>query len=634
MENKILNLNEISEKYNKVTKGISRRIVVCAGTGCVANGSRKVLKKFEEEIVKAGLEATIKIEFKHEYDNSIHVSKSGCQGFCQMGPLVTIAPDGILYSKVAPEDVAEIVDQTLVNNVVVERLLYKDPSNGKKCKGTDEIPFYNKQHRYVLKDCGKIDPEDINEYISHGGYSGARKAFAELKDTAVCNIVMESGLRGRGGGGFPTGKKWEFTRIEPSVKKYVICNGDEGDPGAFMDRSIMEGNPHAVIEGMMIAAKAIGADEGYIYVRLEYPLAVERVKNAVAEAEKMGILGENIFSTHHSFKIHVMEGAGAFVCGEETALIASIEGERGMPKPKPPFPAQSGLFGKPTVINNVETLASVPLILRDGVETFKSRGAVGSSGTKTFALTGHVANTGLIEVPLGTTLGEIIYNIGGGVTNEDGEITDEGFKAVQIGGPSGGCLTEENIDLPLDFDSLKSIGAMIGSGGLVVMNKQTCMVEVARFFMQFTQNESCGKCVPCREGTKQMLALLDDIIEGNADETTLDLLEGLAKAVQKGSLCGLGKTAPNPVLSTLRQFRDEYEAHVIDKTCPAKKCKALLKPVIIEENCKGCGLCIKKCPVGAITGDRKQPHHIDQEKCINCGACLESCRLNAIEYGA
>ncbi len=414
----------------------------------------------------------------------------------------------------------------------------------------------------------------------------------------------------------------------------MICNGDEGDPGAFMDRSIMEGNPHAVIEGMMIAAKAIGADEGYIYVRLEYPLAVQRVKKAVVEAEKTGILGDNIFGSGLNFRVRVMEGAGAFVCGEETALMSSIEGNRGMPNPKPPFPAQSGLWGKPTVINNVETLATVPLIISNGVGEFRKKGTTNSPGTKTFALTGHVANTGLIEVPFGTTLREIIFNIGGGVLDENNNVDPDGFKAVQIGGPSGGCLTEKHLDLPLDFDSLQSIGAMIGSGGLVVMNKSTCMVKIAQYFMKFTQSESCGKCVLCREGTKQMLALLVDITEGNATIETLDLLEQLALAVQKGSLCGLGKTAPNPVLSTMRQFREEYEAHVINKKCPTRKCTALLTPVIIEERCKGCGVCIKKCPVSAITGERKQPHKINESLCIKCMACIESCKLKAIEVGA
>lgn len=633
MKKSHVNLKQISENYIEASKVVERRIVVCSGTGCVANGSKNVLDAFEKTINDNGLNAITSLAFEHKMDKGMHISKSGCQGFCQMGPLVSIEPDGILYVVVDKDDVPEIVDQTLLNNRVVDRLLYKDPKDGTHCKGAKEINFYNKQSRYVLKSCGSLDPEDINEYISIGGYSSAEKLFNEYTPAKVCTDMIEAGLRGRGGGGFPTGRKWEFTRIEPGPKKYVICNGDEGDPGAFMDRSIMEGNPHSVIEGMMIAARAIGADEGYVYVRLEYPLAVARVKKAVKDAEEMGLLGDNIFGTEHSFRVHVMEGAGAFVCGEETALIASIEGKRGMPQPKPPFPAQSGLYGKPTVINNVETLATVPLIFRDGIENYRSKGTKTSPGTKTFALTGHVANTGLIEVPFGTTLREIIFDIGGGITNEEGKIDNSMFKAVQIGGPSGGCLTEEHLDLPLDFDSLRSIGAMVGSGGLVAMNKQTCMVQMAKFFMDFTQNESCGKCVLCREGTKQMLALLEDIENGEATEDTLILLKELAGAVQKGSLCGLGKTAPNPVLSLLDQFHDEYLAHVVDKKCPAKKCTALLAYEIIEEKCKGCGLCIKKCPTGAITGERKQPHHINEELCIKCGACLEACRLDAIETG-
>jgi len=633
MQNSQVNLENIAAVYRENSKVVTRRIVICSGTGCVANGSKEVFEAFREYIDKAGLHPIVDLSFEHKTDKGMHISKSGCQGFCQMGPLVSVEPDGILYVVVNKDDVPEIVDQTLIHNKIVDRLLYKDPKDGSHCKGAKEINFYNKQSRYVLKSCGSLDPEDISEYINIGGYSAAEKIFTECTPAKVCSDMIEAGLRGRGGGGFPTGRKWELTRIEAGPKKYVICNGDEGDPGAFMDRSIMEGNPHSVIEGMMIAARAIGADEGYVYVRLEYPLAVERVKKAVKDAEKLGILGNNIFGTEHSFRIHVMEGAGAFVCGEETALIASIEGKRGMPQPKPPFPAQCGLFGKPTVINNVETLATVPLIFRDGIESYKSKGTAGSPGTKTFALTGHVANTGLIEVPFGTTLRTIIFDIGGGITGADGKIDNSMFKAVQIGGPSGGTLTDKHLDLPLDFDSLRSIGAMVGSGGLVVMNKQTCMVQMAKFFMDFTQNESCGKCVLCREGTKQMLALLKDIENGDATEDTLVLLKELAGAVQKGSLCGLGKTAPNPVLSMLEEFEDEYYAHVVDKKCPAKKCKALLTPVIIEEKCKGCGLCIKKCPTGAITGERKQPHHINEALCIKCGACVEVCRLEAIETG-
>lgn len=622
-------LETVSADYKELTSGIDRRIVICAGTGCVANGGLKVYAEFVKQIAAAGL--NVATELKPESDNNgNHVSKSGCQGFCQMGPLVTLLPEGILYTKVSVADVEEIVKTTLVGGEVVDRLLYVEPATGNKCRGTDDIPFYARQQRTVLKSCGVIDPEDIREYIANGGYGAANRAYTEMTAQTVCEEILRSGLRGRGGGGFPTGRKWELTRVQPGEKKYVICNGDEGDPGAFMDRSVMEGNPHSVIEGMMIAARAIGADEGYVYVRAEYPLAVQRVRKAVEDAEAMGILGDNVFGSKLGFKVVVMEGAGAFVCGEETALIASIEGQRGMPRPKPPFPAQSGLWGKPTVINNVETLASISLIMNMGAAEFRSRGTESSPGTKTFAITGHVVNTGLIEVPFGATLREVVHNIGGGVTDDFGNITNEGFKAVQIGGPSGGCLTEDHLDLSLDFDSLRSIGAMVGSGGLVVMNKQTCMVKLAHYFMHFTQNESCGKCVLCREGTKQMLSLLEDITEGRATEQTLETLERTAAAVQKGSLCGLGKTAPNPVLSTLRHFRAEYEAHVFQKRCPAGQCSALLTPEIIADRCKGCTLCAKKCPVEAISGEVKQPHVIDADKCIKCGACAQACRFDAV----
>lgn len=623
-----VDLELTAQNYKKSIEAASRRVIICAGTGCMANGALKVYNAFVNHIKNAGLDVIT--ELKEEKNEGIFVSESGCQGFCQMGPLVTIEPEGLLYVKVKPEDVKDIVNHTIRDNKVIGRLLFENPSTGERCYGPGDIPFYTRQSRFVLKQCGYVDPENINEYISIGGYSGAKKAFLQMTDSEICSEILKAGLRGRGGGGFPTGRKWELTRIQPEGKKFVICNGDEGDPGAFMDRSVMEGNPHSVIEGMMIAARAIGADEGYVYVRAEYPLAVKRIKKAVEDAEKSGLLGENIFGSPYSFKVNVMEGAGAFVCGEETALIASIEGKRGMPAPKPPFPAQSGLWGRPTVINNVETLATVPLILNMGFEAFRKIGNEKSPGTKTFALTGHVANTGLIEVPFGTTLREIIFNIGGGVTRDDGTLWPDGFKAVQIGGPSGGCLTEEHLDMPLDFDSLTGIGAMIGSGGLVVMNKQTCMVKIARFFMQFTQNESCGKCVLCREGTKQMLALLDDIIEGRATTDTLNLLEKLARAVGKGSLCGLGKTAPNPVLSTLRQFRAEYNEHVIQKWCATKSCSHLTAPEIDPAKCKGCTVCIKKCAVGAITGERKMPHRIDVSICIRCGACVQACKLNAI----
>jgi NADH-quinone oxidoreductase subunit F len=631
MHTQNLDLAMIKEDYFKKQKQISRRVIICAGTGCVANGSLAVYEEFLR--ILSGYGVRVIVELKTE-EPGVEVSKSGCQGFCQMGPLVTILPEGVLYTKVRKEDVEEIIKETLLGERIVERLLYVDPTTKSKCKGMQDIPFYKKQHRLVLKECGLIDPENIIEYIAKGGYVSARKACLTMDAELICKEILDSGLRGRGGGGFPTGKKWEVARAQMNEKKYVICNGDEGDPGAFMDRSVMEGNPHSVIEGMIIAAWAIGANEGLVYVRAEYPLAVKRMRKAVEDASKMGILGKQVFGSGHAFVLSVMEGAGAFVCGEETAMIASIEGKRGMPSPKPPFPAQSGLWGKPTVINNVETLATVPLIIQMGAKEYRKIGTSGSAGTKTFALTGHVVNTGLIEVPFGTTLREIVNNIAGGVTDDKGAISSEGFKAVQIGGPSGGCLIDEHLDLAMDFDSLRQIGAMVGSGGLVVMNKNTCMVSIARFFMQFTQNEFCGKCVLCREGTKQLLNLLDDIIEGRANDETLELLEQLARVVQKGSLCGLGKTAPNPVLSSLKYFRKEYEAHVQDKYCPTGQCKALAKFNIDISLCKGCTLCARKCPVNAIRGEKGKSHMIDQKACIKCGACVLICKFNAIRGGA
>jgi NADH-quinone oxidoreductase subunit F len=627
---KSLSLDQIAEDYKRRSDGMVARVVVCAGTGCIANGAKKIFDLFHTLLQERGLDTYVDLSFATEEKSGIHLSESGCQGFCQMGPLVTILPDNIMYTKVKSGDVAEIVEETIVKKKVVERLLYKNPSTKTACRGVEDIPFYAQQKRTVLKSCGIIDPGDITEYIAHGGYAAAEKAYKTLSPDDICSIMEKSGLRGRGGGGFPTGRKWRLAAKQTVQKKYVICNGDEGDPGAFMDRSVMEGNPHSVIEGMLIAARAIGSDEGYVYVRAEYPLAVKRIRNAVAAAEALGVLGEHVFGTDAKFRINVMEGAGAFVCGEETALIASIEGKRGMPAPKPPFPAEAGLFGKPTIINNVETLASVPIVLTMGPDEFRSTGTQSSPGTKTFALTGHVVNTGLIEVPFGTPLRKIIFDIGGGVTARRGAGSEKDFKAVQIGGPSGACLSPKYLDLPLDFDSLKSIHAMVGSGGLVVMNQDTCMVQVARFFMEFTQSESCGKCVLCREGTYQMLVLLDDIIEGRADENTIGLLESVARAVGNGSLCGLGKSAPNPVVSILRDFREEFEAHVHDKRCPANKCKALLKPTILADKCRGCGLCVKSCPTGAIEGERKKPHTINEALCIKCGACITTCKLAAI----
>ncbi|HEY9595345.1 MAG TPA: NADH-quinone oxidoreductase subunit NuoF [Spirochaetia bacterium] len=629
---------------------VGHRIVICAGTGCIAGGSLEVARRFETELAAAGIDAAVELKPEDGAGAAgaaggaatmagraaegrgpeVLVSKSGCQGFCQAGPLVTVLPENILYTKVTANDVPEIVEATLKAGGIVERLLFKEPTTGAHCKGPEGITFYKRQHRMTLKDCGHIDPEDIREYIAGGGYAAARQAWTTMTPKAICDEMLASGLRGRGGAGFPTGRKWEATRNAPGTKKYVVCNGDEGDPGAFMDRSVMEGNPHSVIEGLMIAGRAVGADEAYIYVRAEYPLAVRRLRKAVADATALGLLGNDVFATGTPFTVQVMEGAGAFVCGEETALLASIEGRRGMPSPKPPFPATCGLFRKPTVINNVETLATVPIVLRMGAREFRGIGTQGSPGSKTFALTGHVANTGLIEVPFGATLREVIFTIGGGVTDAKGKVSASGFKAVQIGGPSGGCLTSEHLDLPMDFDSLKAAGAMVGSGGLVVMNTTTCMVGMARYFMTFTQNESCGKCVLCREGTRQMLKLLDDITEGRATLETIDLLETLAKAVQKGSLCGLGKTAPNPVMSTLRYFRAEYEAHVVQKRCPAGACKALARPEIDATLCKGCMACVKKCPVGAISGERKMPHRIDPTVCIKCGACREACKFGAV----
>ncbi len=626
-----INLKQVKETYEKSASYIHKRIVVCAGTGCIANGALLVYKAFEEAIQQAGLDLFVELEMDHDHKYKCYqITGSGCQGFCAQGPLVNILPDETMYVKVMPEDVEEILIKTIQNDEVLDRLLYVNPVDGSKSRGQLDIPFYKLQNRLVLGECGHVDPENIREYIAHGGYSAAEKAFKKMTDVEVCESVFESGLRGRGGGGFPTGRKWQLTRVEESTKKYVICNGDEGDPGAFMDRSLMEGNPHRVLEGMMIAARGIGADEGYVYVRLEYPLAIKRMRKAIEDAMDAGVLGENIFGTEHNMFIHIMEGAGAFVCGEETALMASIEGKRGMPMPKPPFPAQKGLYGKPTVINNVETLAAVPLILRHGPQWFNQHGTANSKGTKTFALTGHVANTGLIEVPFGTTLREIVYNIGGGVTADDGSICSDGFKAVQIGGPSGGCLTTEDLDLPIDYDNLIAKGAMVGSGGLVVMNSQSCMVQIARFFMDFTQSESCGKCVPCREGTKQMLALLDEIIDGTATHETFEMLEEIGLVVKKASLCGLGKTAPSPVLSTIVKFKDEYLEHIHDKHCRTNNCKALSDIMIDAEKCIGCTACARKCPVNAITGEKKQLHYIDPALCTKCGICHDVCKFDAV----
>ncbi|MDR2459944.1 MAG: 4Fe-4S binding protein [Deltaproteobacteria bacterium] len=625
-----LDLEEVKQSYAEKVKGYKKRVVVCAGTGCMANGSMGVYDAFRSAVGKRGLKADIALQ---KEDGDILMGATGCQGFCQMGPLVTIEPEGIMYVKVKKDDVEEIVDKTLLSDGLVERLLYESPDTAEKLTGTHNIPFYAKQHRMLLRLCGSLDASDLDAYIASGGYEMARKAVLMMEDKEICQEILASGLRGRGGGGFPTGRKWELTRIHDSDIKYVVCNGDEGDPGAFMDRCVMEGNPHAVLEGMLIASQGINATKGYIYVRMEYPLAVKRLRFAIDKAREAGILGEKIFGSEKNFDINVMEGAGAFVCGEETALIASIEGMRGTPRLKPPYPAESGLFLAPTLINNVETLATVPLIMKMGASEFAKMGTESSKGTKTFALTGHVANTGLIEVPFGVTLREIVGDIGGGVVDDDGKLQGCDFKAVQIGGPSGGCLTTEHLDLPLDYDNLQSVGAMVGSGGLVVMNRNTCMVQIARFFIQFTQNESCGKCIVCREGTKQMLALLDDIIGGRGTAETITLLKELAHTVKVGSLCGLGKTAPNPVLSTLKNFKEEYDAHVFDKRCPTGSCEALAFYRIDPEKCKSCKSCAKKCPVEAITGAKGVPYVIDQSKCIKCGACIDSCKFDAVYRG-
>lgn len=628
-----INLEAIAADYTERSGKIDRRLILCAGTGCVAGGALKLRDALVEEVAKAGMNVGITMEAcKGEHEKSIYVSKSGCQGFCQQGPLLRIEPDGILYCKAKPEDAADIVNKTIGNGEIIEKLLYVNPADKTRCKGNEDIPFYNRQTTVVMANA-TIDPEDISEYIAKGGYKGAEKAILGMTSEDVVEDIIKSGIRGRGGGGFPTGMKWKFTlnTSNPDPKRYVICNGDEGDPGAFMDRSVMEGNPHAVIEGMMIAAKAIKADEGYIYVRAEYPLAIERLNVAIKQAEEAGILGNNGFGADDfSFKLHVMEGAGAFVCGEETALIASIEGKRGEPMPKPPFPAEKGLWGKATVINNVETLASIGGIIANGPESYTAVGTEKSPGTKTFALTGHVANTGLIEVPFGTTLREIVEDIGGGITDNKGTVGAAGFKSVQIGGPSGGCLTADMMDMPLDFDSLKSVGAMVGSGGLVVMNDKTCMVNIAKFFLEFTLEESCGKCTPCRIGNTRLYEMLNDITEGRGTMDHLKKLKDLALTVKETSLCGLGQTSPNPVLSTLEHFEDEYIAHIEHGKCPAGVCEKLIT-YHINDKCIGCTMCARKCPAECITGERKGMHVIDTEACIKCGACIDACKFNAVE---
>ncbi len=620
----IEDLYNLHEDYKKAMTREKMKILVCAGTGCVSSGSLKVYEALKKIIQEKKL--LVDIDLMEDGKEGVNVSPSGCHGFCEMGPLVRIEPQGFFYVRVSESDVPEIIEKTVENNEVVERLLYRNPETGETYRTEESIPFYSKQKRVVLEHCGKINPENIKEYITYGGYQAMAKSF-RMTPEEVCQVVLKAKLRGRGGGGFPAGIKWDSVRKEQADQKYVVCNGDEGDPGAFMDRSIMEGDPHRVIEGMIIAGYASGATKGYIYVRAEYPLAVKRLQKAIQQAREFGLLGENILDSGFDFDIKISKGAGAFVCGEGSALTASIEGNRGMPRTRPPRTVQKGLFQKPTVLNNVETFANVPLIILYGADNYLKIGTKDSPGTKAFALTGNIVNTGLIEVPMGTTLREVIYEIGGGIPQ------GKKLKAVQIGGPSGGCLTSEHLDLPMDFDSLDSAGAMIGSGGLVVMDEDTCMVEVARFFMDFTQKESCGKCVPCREGTKKMLEILEKIIAGDATMEDIKLLEELAETVKDGSLCGLGKTASNPVLTTLRYFRDEYIAHVKDKKCPAGVCQAFKTYYIDPEVCKGCSKCVRVCPNNAISGEIKKPFSIDAEKCIKCGACVSVCPFNAVKEG-
>ena len=593
---------------------VRAHILICTGTGCTASGAKDVLATFDEELKAKKLR------------EEVSLVETGCHGFCEGGPLVIIYPEGTFYTRVKPEDVAEIVEEHILKGRIVSRLLFKEPLTAEKVPSYDEIAFYKKQHRLVLRNCGHINPDSIEEYIGADGYEGLAKAILTMTPEQVVEEMKKTGLRGRGGGGFPTGMKWMFCSKSPGPKKYVICNADEGDPGAFMDRSLLEGDPHAILEGMAICAYAIGADEGYIYCRAEYPLAIKRLKKAIAQAEEAGLLGEKILGTDFSFTLHIKEGAGAFVCGEETALMASIEGRRGMPRPRPPFPAVKGLWEKPSNINNVETFANVPYIFRVGAEEYAKLGTEKSKGTKVFALTGKINNTGLAEVPMGITMREIIFEIGGGIMG------GKKFKAVQIGGPSGGCIPEKLLDTPIDYDSLIAAGAMMGSGGLVVMDEDTCMVDVAKFFLNFTQSESCGKCTPCREGTKRMLEMLTAITEGKGKDGDIEKLERLAKSIKAGALCALGQTAPNPILSTLRYFRDEYEAHIYDKKCPAGVCTALIGYKITDK-CVGCGLCKKVCPVDAISGEPKGKHTIDPDKCIKCGACMEKCPFKAIIRG-
>ena len=587
-------------------------VLVCGGTGCTSSGSPQIIEKLNEEIIKQGLQ------------DEVAVIQTGCHGLCALGPIMIVYPDASFYSMVKVEDIPEIVSEHLLKGRVVTRLLYKETVTAAGVRALIDTDFYKKQHRVALRNCGVINPEVIDEYIGTGGYEALGKVLTEMTPDEVIQVLLDSGLRGRGGGGFPTGLKWKLAKQNDGDQKYVCCNADEGDPGAFMDRSVLEGDPHVVLEAMAIAGYAIGANQGYIYVRAEYPIAVERLQIAIKQAREYNLLGKDIFGTGFDFDIDLRLGAGAFVCGEETALMTSIEGKRGEPRPRPPFPAQKGLFGKPTILNNVETYANIPQIILNGPEWFASMGTEKSKGTKVFALGGKIHNTGLVEIPMGTTLREVIEEIGGGIP--DGKK----FKAAQTGGPSGGCIPAEYFDIPIDYDNLISIGSMMGSGGLSVMDEDDCMVDIAKFFLEFTVEESCGKCTPCRVGTRRMLEILTKITKGQATMEDLDKLEELCYYIKDNSLCGLGQTAPNPVLSTLRYFRDEYEAHIKEKRCPAGVCKALLSYVIDRDKCRGCTLCARTCPAGAIIGTVKNPHVIDPDKCVKCGACMEKCRFGAI----
>ena len=587
-------------------------VLVCGGTGCTSSGSERIVSALEREIQDNGLSEEVK------------VIKTGCFGLCALGPIMIVYPEGAFYSMVKPEDIPEIVSEHLLKGRIVTRLLYQETVQEDTVKSLNHTQFYAKQKRVALKNCGVIDPENINEYIGLDGYMALGKVLSEMTPDQVIQTIKDSGLRGRGGGGFPTGVKWSFAAAQPAGQKYVCCNADEGDPGAFMDRSVLEGDPHVVLEAMAIAGYAIGASQGYIYVRAEYPIAVKRLEIAIGQARENGLLGKNILGTGFDFDIELRLGAGAFVCGEETALMTSIEGHRGEPRPRPPFPAVKGLFERPTVLNNVETYANIPQIILKGADWFASMGTEKSKGTKVFALGGKIHNTGLVEVPMGTTLREIVEEIGGGIPN------GKKFKAAQTGGPSGGCIPASLIDIPVDYDNLISIGSMMGSGGLIVMDEDTCMVDIAKFFLEFTVDESCGKCTPCRIGTKRLLEMLDKITKGKGTMEDLDKMEELCYHIKANSLCGLGQSAPNPVLSTLKYFRDEYVAHIVDKKCPAGVCKALLSYVIDREKCKGCTLCARACPADAISGTVKQPHVIDPAKCLKCGACMEKCKFGAI----